>query len=247
MAKKKKKNTEYAQEETAGSKLLTFLIVLVIVLIWLGIFGVLIKMDVGNFGSEVLYPVLKDVPVVNKILPEVEGEEDAKEGYTDIGEANARIQELEKQLAKLKSTNSASNDEVKELKAEVERLRKFEQQQRAFEQRVKEFDENVVYNDKAPDIAEYKAYYEDIDPDNAAEIYKDVLRDLQYTAKITKQATMYSKMDAEQAAAILETMSGDLELVAAILDSMSESKSAIILENMTPETAAQITTKMTER
>lgn len=67
MAKKDKKNKdnkEYAQEESAGSKLLTFLIVLFIVIIWLVIFGVLIKFDVGNFGSEVLYPVLKDVPVV---------------------------------------------------------------------------------------------------------------------------------------------------------------------------------------
>ncbi len=247
MARKKNKKKEYAQEETAGSKLLTILIVLVIVLIWLGIFGVLIKLDVGNFGSEVLYPVLKDVPFVNKVLPEVEGGAKEEEGYTNIDEANARIQELEAELAKLKSSNSASGDEVKELKAEVERLKKFEQQQRAFEQRVKEFDENVVYNDQAPDIAEYKAYYEDIDPDNAAEIYKDVVRDLQYTAKITKQASMYSKMDAEQAAAILETMSGDLDLVSAILDSMTEAKSAVILENMSPETAAQITTKMTER
>lgn len=247
MARKKNKNKEYAQEETAGSKLLTVLIVLVIVLIWLGIFGVLIKLDVGNFGSEVLSPVLKDVPVVNRILPNTEDEMGKTNGYTDINEANARIAELEKELAAYKSENSANGDEVKELTAEVERLKKFEQQQRAFEQRVKEFDENVVYNDKAPDIAEYKAYYEDIDPDNAAEIYQDVVRDLQYTEKIKKQATMYAKMDPEQAASILETMSGDLELVVAILDSMPETKSALILENISPETAAQITTKMSER
>ena len=56
---------------------------------------------------------------------------------------------------------------------------------------------------------------------------------------------MYSKMDPQQAASVLETMAGDLDLVASILDSMTESKSAAILEKMTPETAAQITTKMT--
>ena len=65
--KKKDKNVEVAQEEINGSKLLTILIVIAIVLIWLGIFGVLIKMDVGNFGSEVLSPVIKDVPVINRI------------------------------------------------------------------------------------------------------------------------------------------------------------------------------------
>ena len=63
MAKKdKNKDSEQiTNDESAGSKIVTVLIVTVIVLIWLGIFGVLIKLDVGNFGSEVLYPVLKDV------------------------------------------------------------------------------------------------------------------------------------------------------------------------------------------
>lgn len=244
MAKKDKKDKkEYAQEEGAGSKLLTFLIVVIIVIIWLVIFGLMIKFDVGGFGSEVLYPVLKDVPVVNRILPNVGGNE--PEGYTNIDEANARIQELEKELALIKSSNTASQDEVNELKSEVNRLKKFEEQQKSFEQRVKDFDENVVYNDKAPDISEYQKYYEEIDPDNAAQIYKDVTKDLVHRASITKQATMYSKMDPQQAASVLETMAGDLDLVASILDSMTESKSAAILEKMTPETAAQITTKMT--
>lgn len=87
--KKKDKNVEVAQEESGGSKLLTILIVIAIVLIWLGIFGVLIKMDVGNFGSEVLAPVIKDVPVINRILPD-DGSNNQANGYTNIDEANAR-------------------------------------------------------------------------------------------------------------------------------------------------------------
>ena len=71
MAKKdKNKENKVSTDESTGSKIVTVLIVLVIVVIWLAIFGVLIKLDVGNFGSEVLYPVLKDVPVVNMILPD---------------------------------------------------------------------------------------------------------------------------------------------------------------------------------
>lgn len=248
MAKKDKKNKdkkEYAQEESAGSKLLTFLIVLFIVIIWLVIFGVLIKFDVGNFGSEVLYPVLKDVPVVNRILPETKDKE--PEGYTNIDEANARIRQLEKELSGAKSANSLSSDEVEELKSEIKRLKKYEEQQHAFEQRVKDFDENVVFNDKAPDVSEYQKYYEGIDPDHAEEIYKAVVKDIQHREAIKKQATMYSKMDAAKAAAVLQTMSGDLDLVASILDNMTESKSSAILAAMTPETAAQITTKMTAK
>lgn len=244
--RKKDEQKEIAQEESAGSKLLTFLIVFVIVVIWLALFGVLIKLDVGKFGSEVLYPVLKDVPVVNKVLPAAEGEQQP-EGYTNIDEANEKIRALEQELASLKNTSTASADEVQELKAENERLKKFEEQKLAFDQRVKEFDEQVVYSDKSPELSEFQKFYEEIDPDNAAELYKQVVQDVQASEKVKKQATMYAKMEPAQAASVLETMSGNLDLVASILDNMSESKSADIMANMAPETAAQITTKMTAK
>ena len=100
MAKKDKNTQTHAldEEESTGSKIVTVLIVLVIIIIWLGIFGVLVKLNVGNFGSDVLYPVLKDVPVLNWILPEVEGDgQTASREYDNLTEANARIKELESQ------------------------------------------------------------------------------------------------------------------------------------------------------
>ena len=93
MAKKdKKKSQDNTMEESTGSKLVTALIVIVIVAIWLLIFGVLIKLDVGNFGSSVLTPVLKDVPVLNWFLPD-SGSDDSSQSveYDNLKEANARI------------------------------------------------------------------------------------------------------------------------------------------------------------
>ena len=247
MAKKDKKDQEEVKnDESTGGKIVTVLIVLVIVIIWLAIFGVLIKLNVGNFGSEVLYPVLKDVPVVNMILPtptEKEGGEEKE--YDNLAEANARIKELESQLAASKNAGSANSSEVEELQAEVNRLKKFEQSQSSFAKRVQEFDKNVVYNDKAPDAEEYKTYYEGIEPDNAEKIYKEVCKDYEYSQEIKDQADTYGKMEPASAAAILSEMTNDLSLVAKILDSMQPSKSALILQNMTPATAAQVTTKMT--
>ena len=52
-----------------GGKMMTAIFAVVIVLIWIAIFALLIKLDVGGFGSTVLYPVLKNVPVLNLILP----------------------------------------------------------------------------------------------------------------------------------------------------------------------------------
>ena len=247
MAKKDKdKETTTVDEESTGSKVVTALIVIVIVIIWLGIFIVLIKLDVGHFGSNVLYPVLKDVPALSWILPDKGSDGgEAREEYDNLTEANARIRELESQLAATSSSDSANSSEIEELQAEIKRLKKFEENQRAFAERVKEFDENVVYNDKAPDTDEYKAYYEEIAPDNAEEIYRDVVERYEYTQEIKDQADMYGKMEPASAAAILEEMTSDLNLVASILDSMQASKSAEILQNMSPTTAAQVTTKMT--
>lgn len=242
-----KETTEVAGEESTGSKIITILIVLVIVIIWLGIFGVLIKLDVGSFGSEVLYPVLKDVPVVNNILPTPDEEqaEVSSGDYDDLTEANARIRELESQLAATSSSDTANSGEIDSLKAEVERLRKFEENQKRFAERVKDFDENVVYNDKAPDTEEYKKYYEGIEPDNAEEIYRDVCKQYEYNQEIKDQAETYAKMEPANAAAVFAEMANDLNRVASILDCMQASKCAAILQNMTPTLAAQITTKMT--
>lgn len=248
MAKKDKdrETQELNEEESAGSKIVTVLIVLVIILIWLGIFGVLVKLNVGNFGSDVLYPVLKDVPVLNWILPEVEGD-DAKKSkeYDNLTEANARIRELESQLAATSSSDSANSSEIEDLRAENKRLKKFEENQKAFAERVKKFDENVVYNSKAPDTEEYKTYYEEIQPENAEAIYREVVKNFEYTQEVKDQADTYGKMTPENAAAILTEMSNDLTLVASILDCMQASKSAAILQVMEPTVAAQITTKMT--
>ncbi len=57
------------EDDEEGGGVSVFLVTLVIVVIWLAILALLIKLDVGGFGSGVLSPILKNVPVINKILP----------------------------------------------------------------------------------------------------------------------------------------------------------------------------------
>ena len=242
----KDKELEQEREEGKGSRVVTILIIFIIVIIWLAIFGVLIKLNVGNFGSGVLYPVLKDVPVINRILPS--GNDDNYAGkyhFSSMDEAVSRVKELESQLETTNDTNSADSSQISDLKKEIARLQGYENDKKAFDERVKEFDDKVVFNDKAPTLEEYKTFYEGIQPDNAEKIYKEVLEKIQYTQKIKNQADIYSKMEPAQAAKVFETMTSDLDLLASILDNMSQSKSALILQNMPAETAAQITKKMT--
>mgnify|MGYP007067313021 FL=1 len=72
-------------------------------------------------------------------------------------------------------------DQIAQLKAEVERLKVYEDNQENFLKQKEEFDREVVFTDNAPDIEEYKKWYEQISPDNAAQIYKEVCEKIQYS------------------------------------------------------------------
>lgn len=242
-----KKNKTGANDNNEGSKILTILIAILIVVIWVAVFAILIKLDVGGFGSGVLRPILKDIPVVNRILPEVSDSQIAKENdyeYNSLPEAVARIKALELMLEEMDRSNQESNTNTADLQAENERLKIFEENQLAFEDRVKEFEKNVVFAEAAPDIEEYKKYYEQMNPANAEEIYRQVIEQLQYSDAIKEKAEIYKSMDPEAAAQILQTMTADVESVAQILLSMKSKESAAILAEMDHVVAAKITKKM---
>lgn len=235
------------EEKVKGGTLWTIIVAVVIIAIWLVIFGLLIKLDVGGFGSTVLRPILKDVPVINRILPDASDEEVAAETgykYKNLAEAVEHIKELEKQLADYQNNGNASQEQIAQMQAEIDRLKTFEDNQTYYEELKKKFDEEVVYTDNAPDIEEYKKWYEEMNPDNAADIYQQVLLKINYTAQVKAWAEAYSKMDAKSAAAILEEMTGDINLVSDILNNMKSTQRAAILAAMDPVFAAKITKVM---
>jgi len=241
-----KKNKDGGNEKE-GNKVLTILIALLIVIIWLAVFGILIKLDVGGFGSGVLRPILKDVPIINLILPDVSENQIAIDNnyeYRSLPEAVAKIKELELMIADMTKNNVDNSTGSADLQAEIDRLKVFEENQLAFEARVAEFDKNVVFSDAAPVIEEYKAYYEAINPTSAENIYRQVIEQLQYSDAIKEKANIYKSMDPQAAAKILETMTADVESVAQILLSMKPKESAAILAEMDNVVAAKITKKM---
>lgn len=248
--KKKEKDAleiEGEEEEKLGSKILLVVVTLVIILIWLAIFGLLIKMDVGGFGSTVLYPVFKNVPVVNKILPKVETqyeEEDTQYRYSSIEEAVERIKELELEVYYANNESLEKDDRIAALEAEVAELTVYKDNQVDFENIKEKFYEEVVFSEEAPDISEYKAYYESIDPENAAVLYKQVVKQTEKSDEIKDYIATYSSMKPKEAAAIFNTMTNNLGLVADILEGMNAQARADILGKMDAETAAKVTAIM---
>ena len=260
----KEKEREFADRtaeingDNAGG-LATIVITFLIILIWLAIMALLVKLDVGGFGSDVLAPILKDVPYLNLILPDsarngsnntttevavnnsTEGA--STDAITTMEDAEAYIKRLEQALQSEMEQNSTYASEIEKLQAEVARLEPFEQQQKKFYEEKAEFYESIVYGENSPDASAFASYYEMIDPENAAEIYKQIIQGNEDDAAIKAFATTYSGMKAKKAAEIFDEMVNEnqITLVAKILAQMSVENRGDILAAMEKENAAKLT------
>ena len=141
-------------------------------------------------------PILRNVPVVNKILPASESaaDESGYEGYSSLQEAVDQIKTLELQL-------SAATAES-------------------------QTDETTI---------------ESMDPTTAEALYKEVVAKQQETTEIQDYAAAYSAMKPKEAAAIFESMTDNLQLVARILGVMSADDRGKILGVMDAAVAARVT------
>lgn len=248
-AKQKAREISDQEEELEGDPggLPVFLVTAFIVLIWIAILCVLVKLDVGGVGTNILKPLLKDVPVVNKILPgerRAEEEEDEYSAYSDVADAVDQIKQLEQELQLAQEQNLAYANEVSELKEENSRLQNFENDQLEFERLKNEFYEEVVYAENGPGVEEYQKYYEAMDPATAEYLYQQTIQETAVNRELSDYVSTYSSMKAKEAAAIFDTMTSDLDLVAKILKAMSAEDRADILEQMNEENAARLTKMM---
>ncbi|MBR1815414.1 MAG: hypothetical protein IJ763_01805 [Lachnospiraceae bacterium] len=242
MAKDKKDRGEKGTSKGVG-----ILIAVLIITTFLSVMALLIKCDVGGFGSEVLRPVLKDVPVINKILPDASDEEVAKESdypYNTLAEALEQIKLMDESINSKDAEIVSLNDKITELQAEVDRLSLVEAEQTDFEAKKNEFYNEIVYGDSAPDADTYIEWYNEISPERAEEIYESLISARESDSEIKDLAVTYESMKAKNAAEILESMKNDLDTVALIMNNMSAEGKADILAEMDPEFAALITKKL---
>lgn len=247
-AKEIAKQEASLEDDSEGGAISAVAVTIFIVLIWLAILCLLIKLDVGGFGSNVLRPLLKDVPVVSWILPTDDttetDDENAYDGYTSLREAVDQIHRLEQQLEQAQNISSADEEELTRLRAEVARLQTYEDNQINFERLMNQFYEDVIYAENGPGIDAYIEYYESINPTTAEILYAQAIAEQQVNAQMQAFASAYSEMRPSEAAAIFEAMENDLDLVADILGAMSAEQRGDILGAMTPAFAARITRLM---
>ncbi len=242
MADKKKD-----KEKKEGMKGLGLLIILLMITTFVSTMALLIKLDVGGFGSGVLRPVFKDIPVIKEILPPPSDEEVAKESDYPYDTLEKAINEIDALNAAIKSKDAditGLNDKVEELEKEVARLSKFEEEQTRFEEQKNKFYDEIVYGENAPDADTYIEWYNELDAEHAEKIYKDIIESQQADAKIVALAKSYEAMDAAAAAKVLEQMKNDMDTVALILKNMSSDAQGKVLAAMDPSFAASVTKKL---
>lgn len=250
----KRRAAEIAKQEEVlgeddGNGLVTVVATLLIVILWLAVICVVIKMDIGGFGSSVLTPVLKDVPVLNLILPGEGGGaaadpdtgEEGYGGYTSIQEAVEHIRELELEMDRLQTALNAKDTDIESLKSEVSRLQEFEKKQVEFQRIMTEFYEEVVNSDKGPGAEEYRKFYEEINPSIAEYLYRQVIVQAQENEEFQSYAQTYAEMKPKEAAATFEEMTDNLELVARILNALSVEDRAKIMDALDKDLAARLT------
>ena len=174
-------------------------------------------------------PILRNVPVVNKILPASESaaDESGYEGYSSLQEAVDQIKTLELQLSAATAESQTDETTIAQMQAEIERLKTFENNQLEFQKIKNEFYQEVVYAEKGPGAAEA--------------LYKEVVAKQQETTEIQDYAAAYSAMKPKEAAAIFESMTDNLQLVARILGVMSADDRGKILGVMDAAVAARVT------
>jgi len=246
----KRRAAEIAKQEEAlgeegSNPFVTFGATVLIVVLWLAVICIIIKLDIGGFGSTVLTPLLKDVPVINQILPgkvvtETNDPEDYG-GYSSLQVAVNDIRRLEQQLEQLQAELNVKNSDIDLLKAENERLAEFEDAQVEFSRIYTDFYTEVVNSDKSPGPEEYLKWYEKMNPTTAEYLYKQVLIQQQASTKVQDYAATYAAMDPGQAAQAFENLQDNLDLVAKILNAMSTEARAEILDEMDSEVVAKLT------
>ena len=150
--------------------------------------------------------------------------------------AGRNIQALESQIREFSPKICGVWDEEK-----AKELDTYKQNEADFEQEKEKWYEDVVFSEDAPDISNYKEYYESIDAANAEVLYKQVVEQTLTDEQMDDYVKTYSSMKPKEAAVIFDTMTDNLQLVADILSNMDTQSRGDILGKMNSDTAAKVT------
>lgn len=243
-AKLRAKEMEEAEAELTGDVhggLGSFLLILLIILVWLLLMAIMIKFNIFGLG-DTLTPALKDIPYISNLLPGYQ-KTDTTTTETEsenVSDNSAYVASLEKELSAQLAKNASLSATIDVLNAEVARLEPFEEEQAEFYEQRQQFYNDIIYNDNAPDASAYASYYAMIDPESAAQIYEEIAASEVSDEEVEVYAATFSAMKPKEAAEIFNNMS-NITLVARILKQMGSDDRGKIMAQLDTDVAEKVT------
>ena len=216
--KRMQEELDELQGRTTGGRLLCALAFLGILALFAGIFIGIVKLNVGNFASDVLAPVICETPVLRSILP------------SDLQKKTPKEIQAEKKAvadakAAKKAAKQAAQDEAAEEAAAEQAIADQQAEQEA------EAEQALADQEAAEKEA---ADEEELAAEQAAE-----------EAALADYVNTYSEMQPKKAAQVFENMMTDQsDLVVKILTNMTPDNRAAIISNMSVNSATKLTVLM---
>jgi len=233
---KKREKRAAAKRKGKGGKPVG-LIVLFTILGLLLLFAVAIYLDLFGLRTAITNNVLVKIPIVGSLVKQ---EEPARPDPT-LEELQAEYDALQTQA----DTDTAELLRLRELNAsylkELDRLKDIEDRHLQFKEDKEAFDKMVA----ADNLKAFAQFYETMDPANAEAIYREYARNASITKEMRDYVATYTAMDEANAAKTLEQLAGmDIDLVVRILLAMDAESRGTIMNEMTPQSAANIGRRM---
>lgn len=214
-----------SNRRTKSKKKKPYILIAIIVAI-VALLVAVIKFDIGKISSKYIAPKIENIPVIKNILPKTTEkglyEDHNKEQLTNLlSGSEIQLKAVQKELEEQISI-------TQELEKKIEGLEVFEKEHLKFREEKQLFDEQVAMIDKE----EFTKFYKQMYPENAQNIYADIVRVQQMTKEQRKYASLISEMDETKAAKVLENLfQTDMDIILSILSNMeTESASAILAE-----------------
>lgn len=210
-------------------------IIPIVIIVLLALLVAVIKLDIGKISSKYIAPKIENIPIINKILPKKTEkglyDNHTKEQLVDI--ISGTQAELEVSQLRIQE----QSDQINGLQSKIRDLEVFEAEYLQFKEEKRIFDDYVGNMDKE----EYVKFYQQMHPENAQEIYAQIITVQQMTKEQRKYSALISEMDETRAAKVLENLfQTDMDIILSILSNMETENASAILAEMDSKIAAVV-------
>ncbi|MCL2171924.1 MAG: hypothetical protein FWB71_07170 [Defluviitaleaceae bacterium] len=214
-------------------------VALIVALVIIGAFVAAMVFDVFGFREDIMFPALRNVPLVQTWIPE--GYVDYYYEPTDYVAMyyylQERIERLERQNTHIANELAASNARNEDNTREITRLRTIEQQQLTHNANVEAHERMLAENDPQA----FAHFFETINPEHAAEIYADILGINHRTTTWRNHVSMWQAFTPSNAARYIQlNFNIDFDRIIDILYSLDERSRTRIIQALDDEYAAII-------